>query len=132
MEKKFNSWLVKSEGKLEATGRSYSRAINRLSEHYSSSTGVPTDIYKVDQEFLKKIKDSYETTGKFSEFGYESHGLYRAAIKAFYRYRKSQPVAPLVIGGKASSKKSFKRKKSKDKTFAQRISEFIKSLFKWK
>src|SRR5690606_9843941 len=114
MEEKFNSWLVRTEGKLEVTGRSYSRAINRLSEHYSSSTGAPTDIYKVDVNLLKKIKDSYETTGKFSEFGYESHGLYRAAIKAYYRYRKSQPMAPLVIVGKASIMKSFKRKKSKE------------------
>src|SRR5690606_37794138 len=102
-----SSWLVSKEGKLEATGRNYSRAINKLSEHYSTSTGTPTDIYKVDLELLKKIKDSYETYGKFSEFGYESHGLYRAAVKAYYRYRRSQPVkqpiAPQITTVKVST-----------------------------
>ncbi|SOC81561.1 hypothetical protein SAMN06296241_3140 [Salinimicrobium sediminis] len=136
MEEKFSSWLVNREGKLEATGRSYSRAINRLSDHYSTSTGIPIDIYNVDLELLKKIKDSYETYGRFSEFGYESHGLYRAAVKAYYRFRRSQsvkePIAPQITTIKVSTKNSIKRKKEKGKTFAQKIIDFFTRLFQKK
>ncbi len=131
MEEKFSSWLVNKEGKLEATGRNYSRAINRLSEHYSSSTGNPTDIYNVDLILLEQIKNDYESDGRFSEKGYETHGLYRAAIKAFYRYRKSQP-APKVTRVEIYTKNPVKRKKAKVKTLAQRISEFFTNLFKRK
>ena len=103
--------LVGVEGKLETTGRSYSQAINRLSEHYSSFTGKPTNIYSVDLENLMEIKKAYDSIGKFSEKGYESHGLYRVAIKDFYRYQISQPkVVPPLANLVGPSKPSFNRK----------------------
>lgn len=132
MEEKFKSWLVSAEGKLEATGRSYSRAINRLSERYSSFTGNPIDIYNVDVELLTKIKNSYESNGRFSEVGHESHGLNRAAIKAFYRYRRSHPASPSISNVKASTKYFIKRKEAKRKTYAQGIWEFFTNIFQKK
>src|SRR5690606_19235955 len=101
------------------------------SEHYSSSTGVPTNIYKVDLKLLKKINNAYESDGRFSEKGHETHGLYRAAIKAYYRYRLSHPVTPSVQNSKPSTK-AIKRKKVKRKSFIQRIIGFLKSLFQRK
>ncbi len=82
MEEKFNSWLVRTEGKLEATGRSYSRAIHKLSEHYSSSTGTRTDIYKVDLKLLEKINNDYESDGRFSEHCMLTGTLYLSLTRA--------------------------------------------------
>jgi len=132
MEEKFSSWLVKAEGKLEVTGRSYSQAINRLSEHYSSFTGNPTDIYSVDQEHLVRIKNDYNTTGRFSEKGHETHGLYRAAIKAFYRFRLSNPQAPTIERNKTFTKPAHIKKKPKSKNYIQKIIAFFKHLFRSK
>lgn len=129
MEEKFSSWLVKAEGKLEATGRSYSQAINRLSEHYTNFTGTPTDIYSVDQKLLRKIKNDYDTTGRFSEKGYETHGLYRAAIKAFYRYKLANPGTPIEAKKRITIKPKPVQKKPKRKTFLQRILDWYVSLF---
>lgn len=130
MEEKFSSWLVRAEGKLETTGRSYSQAINRLSEHYSSFTGKPTDIYSVDLEYLGKIKNDYNSNGRFSDKGYESHGLYRAAIKAFYRYKTSQSrVVSPNPKRKTHTKPSYQRKPLKRKSFIQRILDWYVNLF---
>ncbi|AVR46774.1 hypothetical protein C7S20_16730 [Christiangramia fulva] len=136
MEEKFSAWLVKVEGKIEATGRSYSRAINRLSEHYSSHTGNPTNIYKVDNGHLKRIKGFYDTDGRFSEFGYESHGLYRAAIKALYRYRQSHPISKKFKNTKSSkkprstAKNRIKRKtENRGQSIFKKIYEFFINLF---
>lgn len=129
MKNNFSSWLVRKEGKLETTGRSYSRAINRLSEHYSDSTGVSIDVYNVNLQQLEQIKNDYESDGKFSEFGNESHGLYRAAVKALYRYRLAHPLAKPSSTVKASKKYLMKRKKAERKTFSQRIIEFFTKLF---
>src|SRR5690554_5237139 len=107
MEEKFSSWLVRKEGKQEATGRNYSRAIHRLSEHYTSFTGKPTDIYNLELEQLVQIKKDYDTTGRFSEKGYETHGLYRAAIKAYYRFKLANPDTP--VAGKKKIKVKSKR-----------------------
>lgn len=75
MEEKFRSWMVRAEGKQEATATNYSRAINNLSDHYSRFTVYPTDIYSVNLEQLAQIKNSYESNGRFSEVGNHSHGL---------------------------------------------------------
>ncbi|WP_081212293.1 hypothetical protein [Salegentibacter sediminis] len=102
MDENFKSWLIREEGKLEITGYSYSRAIHKLSEHYSQYTGRPTDIHAKDLKEVEKIKNCYESDGRFSEMGHQSHGLYRAAIKAFYRYKLLHPKPLLLIGNPIS------------------------------
>ena len=133
MEEKFSIWLVKAEGKIEATGRSYSNAIHRISEHYSSHTGIPTNIYQADNSELRRIKNQYETDGKFAEFGHESHGLYRAAIKALYRYRQSHPAPRKTKTSEVNQSVYTKprdtqipvKRKPKSKSVFQKIYEFI-------
>ncbi len=129
MEEKFKTWLIRAEGKQEPTGISYSRAINRLSEHHSQFTGNSTDIYSVDLKQLEQIKNSYESNGRFSEVGHQSHGLNRAAIKAFYRFKLATLETPLAKVKMNSEKHSIIRKKAKRKNIAQRIVTFFNRLF---
>jgi hypothetical protein len=79
MEKMFKNWLLKRGNNAAAT--SYPKAINQISEHYSKQAGEKIDIYKLkDQSKISEIARDYSQAGKFSEFGYEQHGRYRAAI----------------------------------------------------
>lgn len=134
MEEKFCSWLVNAEGKIEATGLNYSKAINVLSQHYSSHTGNTIDIYRVDNDLLKRITKCYESDGRFSEKGHERHGLYRAAIKAFYRFRLSHPVKESGSKPKATARYRYmdKKKKVKGKSLTKRIYEYFINLFQVK
>ncbi len=79
METMFKNWLLKRGNK--GAAMSYPKAINQISEHYSKHTGEQIDIYKIkDQIKISQISRDYSQAGKFSEFGYEQHGRYRAAI----------------------------------------------------
>lgn len=82
MKAMFESWLLKRGNKGAAT--SYPKAINQISDHYSKRTDEQIDIYKViDQNKISEIARDYSQSGKFSEFGYEQHGRYRAAIRRY-------------------------------------------------
>lgn len=75
----FKAWLLKRGNK--GAANSYPKAINLISEHYSTQTGEQIDIYKIqDQNKISELARDYNQTGKFSEFGYEQHGRFRAAI----------------------------------------------------
>lgn len=129
MEEKFKSWMIRSEGKLESTAINYSRAIHSLSEHYSSFTGIRTDIYLVDLKQLEQIKDSYESNGRFAEEGHFRHGLNRAAIKALYRFKLSYPEAPTPEIKRNAAKPMQNIRKPKNKNIIQKIAGFLKRLF---
>lgn len=121
--------MIRKEGKLEVTGRSYSRAIHTLSEHYSRFTGIPTDIYTANLKDVEKIKNCYESNGRFSEMGHQSHGLYRAAIKAFYRYKLSHPETSNTHKNTNLSKIRTVKKKKKNNNLVHKIVVFLKSFF---
>jgi len=79
METMFKDWLLKRGNK--GAANSYPKAIHLISEHYSTQTGEQIDIYKIkDQNKISELARDYNQTGKFSEFGYEQHGRFRAAI----------------------------------------------------
>lgn len=79
METMFKNWLLKRGNK--GAANSYPKAIHLISEHYSKKTGAPTDIYKItDQSKISELAHEYSQSGKFSEFGYEQHGRFRAAM----------------------------------------------------
>lgn len=130
MEEKFCSWLVKVEGKIEATGINYSKALHVLSQHYSKHSGKRIDIYQVDNDTLYKISKCYESNGRFSEKGHERHGLYRAAIKAFYRFRLSHPVKRSDTTLKSTSKFRKTKNKTKEKSLVNRIYDYFLGLFR--
>lgn len=130
MEEKFCTWLIKAEGKIKATGINYSKAIHVLSQHYSSHTGDRIDIYQVDNDTLSKITRCYESDGRFSKKGYERHGLYRAAIKALYRFRLSRPVKRPDNTPKPAPRYRKTKKKTKEKSLAKRIYEYFIGLFR--
>lgn len=130
MEEEFCIWLVKAEGKKEATGINYSKAIHVLSQHYSNYSGKRIDIFKVDNDTLYKISKCYESNGRFSEKGHERHGLYRAAIKAFYRFRISHPVRQSGYNLRSTSKFRKTRNKTKEKSLVNRIYDYFLGLFR--
>lgn len=79
MEAMFKNWLLKRGNK--GAANSYPKAISQISDHYSAQTGEQIDIYKIkDQNKISELARDYSQTGKFSEFGYEQHGRFRASI----------------------------------------------------
>ena len=86
----FEKWLINAENKKDQTAYNYSKAINRISKHYSEKTNQDLNLYSIDElEKLKKIADLYGTTGKYSEFGHIGNGTNRAAINSLYRFREN-------------------------------------------
>ena len=98
MEQAFRNWLVQ-QGKASAA-KSYPLAINLISNHYSKATGQKTDIYAIDDQVLiSQIAHDYSQSGKFSQYGYEQHSRFRAAIARYAEFfvqhdqpEKSQPT----------------------------------------
>ena len=87
MEQQFKNWLIKRGYSETGAANSYSRAIPQISKHYSKNTGKTVDIYSVtDQNTISQIAHDYSQSGKFSEFGYEQHGRYRAAISRYSEF----------------------------------------------
>lgn len=98
MEQAFRDWLVQRGN--AGAAKSYPKAINLISAHYSKETGQKTDVYAIpDQVLISQIAHDYSQSGKFSKYGYEQHGLYRAAIARYSEFfvqhgqsEKSQPT----------------------------------------
>ncbi|WP_428086358.1 endonuclease NucS domain-containing protein [Candidatus Thioglobus sp.] len=87
MEQLFKNWLTQIRHLQIATANSYSRAIHKISEHYSQNTETQIDIYAVtEQNLISQIAHDYSQAGRFSEFGYEHHSLYRAAISRYSEF----------------------------------------------
>ena len=85
MEDQFREWLIQS-GKTGAA-TSYPGAIRKISKHYSEQTGALIDIYGLqDQHKVSEIARDYSQAGRFSDFGYKSHGLFRAAIARYSEF----------------------------------------------
>ena len=85
VEQEFRDWLIKRGN--AGAALSYPKAIHIISKHYSSETGVPTDVYSiVDQHRISEIAHDYSQSGKFSKFGYDQHGRFRAAISRYAEF----------------------------------------------
>lgn len=85
MEQKFRDWLIRRGN--GGAALSYPKAIHIISKHYSAETGVPIDIYSItDQHRISEIAHDYSQSGKFSKFGYDQHGRFRAAIGRYAEF----------------------------------------------
>ncbi|MCX7111799.1 MAG: hypothetical protein NTX45_17065 [Proteobacteria bacterium] len=85
MEQEFRDWLIQ-QGKPSAA-KNYPQAINLVSEHYSKSTGQIIDIYSItDQVLISQIAHDYSQAGRFSQYGYEQHSRFRAAIARYAEF----------------------------------------------
>lgn len=94
MEQKFRDWLLQRGN--AGAAKSYPGAIHQLSEHYSAQTGTPTNIYSItDQHVISEIAHDYSQAGRFSQFGYEQHSRFRAAIGRYSEFFVQ------LIGGEA-------------------------------
>ena len=96
MEQEFRDWLIKRGN--AGAAQNYPKAIHIISKHYSDETGVPTDIYAItDQHRISEIAHDYSQSGKFSNFGYQHHGRFRAAIgrySEFFSEPRSNTATP--------------------------------------
>lgn len=96
MEEKFKTYLLKLG--LKGAPNNYPQAINIISQHYTSQMGNYVNIYSIkDLNKLKQIVNEYEQSGKFSTFGYEHHGRFRAAIKKYLDFFEKQNIDTLQI-----------------------------------
>jgi len=89
VEEKFKRWLIQRGNPSAATN--YPSAINNISSHYSEKTGENVNIYAItDQSLISKIAHDYKQDGRFSVYGYEQHGRYRAAMTRYSEFFVSQ------------------------------------------
>lgn len=87
MEQQFRNWLIRRGYSETGAATSYSRAIPLISDHYSEQTGSHVDIYSItDQNKISEIAHDYSQAGRFSEFGYEQHGRFRAAVARYSEF----------------------------------------------
>jgi len=85
MENQFREWL-KERGNTGAAN-SYPKAINKISKHYSEETNTQTDLYHIEnQHLISEIAHDYSQSGRFSDFGYKQHSLFRAAIARYSEF----------------------------------------------
>jgi hypothetical protein len=87
MEQMFKNWLIK-KGLSETGGAtSYSRAIHKISQHYSKNENKTIDIYTItNQKKISEISHSYSQSGIYSKFGYEQHSRFRNAIGRYSEF----------------------------------------------
>ena len=87
MKEDFKHWMAEVEKKVPNTVYNYSEAIHKISQYYTTETGINIDIYQNnDLQFLKRISSELKIGGKYGSFGDEYHGLYRNAITAYVRF----------------------------------------------
>ena len=85
MERLFTNWLIERGN--PGASKNYSTAINNISRHYSENTGQSINIYQIqDPNIIIEIANDYKQTGRFSEFGYEHHGRFRAAMNRYAEF----------------------------------------------
>lgn len=90
MSSHFEKWLIKNENKANQTAYSYSKAIYRISKHYSEQLKQEIDLYTItDIQKLKTIADLYGKMGKYSKVGDYGNGTNRAAINSLCRFREN-------------------------------------------
>lgn len=114
MKREFREWLIRRGNRGAST--SYPKAISTISEHYSRETGSRTDIYSITNlNSISEIAHDYSQAGRFSAFGYEHHGRYRAAISRYAEffaqrggnYSSPDDAEQLVESGHAPSEEGF-------------------------
>jgi len=131
MKDQFREWLIQS-GKTGAA-TSYPGAIRNISTHYSEQTGIPVNIYSIqDQHKISEIAHDYSQAGKFSEFGFGGHGLYRNAIARYSEFFVQLPdgIDPPpdpnpIEPGKAPIDNGFAYEKDLQTTLCSQISELF-------
>jgi hypothetical protein len=104
MQDLFERWMINT-GLKDNTAYSYSRAVNRLSSHYSEKLGETVDIYTIrDIDILDKIVDKHRQDGIYSDKGYEGNSTNRCAILKYKEYVEHFGGYPEPPPGPSSSK----------------------------
>lgn len=133
MENLFKNWLLRRGNKSAAN--SYPKAIHQISEHYSAQTGESIDIYKIkDQSKISGLARDYSQIGKFSKFGYDQHGRFRAAIGRYSDFfveshgeeHEAEDISTHAANiGEADSSSNFAYEKDLQTALCSHISELF-------
>jgi site-specific recombinase XerD len=87
IQEDFQNWITTKEKNSLNAANTYSKAINKISQHYTENEKTPVDIYKINNlSSLKNIAREYIKGGKYEIFGKSSHNLYSAAIKKYLKF----------------------------------------------
>jgi hypothetical protein len=88
-EQDFYNWLIDHEHKTHNTAYGYARAIDKISEHYSTMH-EDLNLFTInDIEHLEIIHRLYLLDGQFSDFGNIGHGTYRNALAGLIRMKRA-------------------------------------------
>ncbi|MDW5445066.1 endonuclease NucS domain-containing protein [Polaromonas sp. SM01] len=129
MEYQFKEWLIQ-QGKPSAA-KNYPQAINLVSQHYSNATGQKLNIYEItDQVLISEIAHAYSQSGKYSDYGYEQHSRFRAAINRyaefFVQYQKPEILTPTIEEAEAAAPETnFAYEKDLQTAICAHISELF-------
>ncbi len=87
MRSEFESWMKTYERKKPNTAYQYAVSIDKVSRHYSESTGEYVNLFNIsDVARLRQIHSAYSKGGRFSTFGDKGNGTIRNAIATYIRY----------------------------------------------
>ncbi len=133
MESKFKQWLINHGYAENGAAASYSRAIPKISEHYSGKCGEVIDIYAItEQAKISEISHDYSQSGKYSEFGYEQHSRFRNAIARYSEFFVSKSdgytaeiTESEVVAPNEQEKVNFAYERDLQTTLCAQISELF-------
>ena len=129
MEYQFKEWLIQ-QGKPSAA-KNYPQAINLVSQHYSKATGQKVNIYEItDQVLISEIAHAYGQSGKYSDYGYEQHSRFRAAINRYAEFfvqsQKPEILTPAIEETEvAAAETNFAYEKDLQTAICAHISELF-------
>ena len=129
MEYQFKEWLIQ-QGKPSAA-KNYPQAINLVSQHYSKATGQKINIYEItDQVLISEIAHAYGQSGKYSDYGYEQHSRFRAAINRYAEFfvqsQKPEILTPAIEETEvAAAETNFAYEKDLQTAICAHISELF-------
>ena len=129
MEYQFKEWLIQ-QGKPSAA-KNYPQAINLVSQHYSKATGQKINIYEItDQVLISEIAHAYGQSGKYSDYGYEQHSRFRAAINRYAEFfvqsQKPEILTPAIEEAEvAAADTNFAYEKDLQTAICAHISELF-------
>ncbi|WP_051238720.1 Swt1 family HEPN domain-containing protein [Gaetbulibacter saemankumensis] len=92
MLEKFKYWVEKNEDKAPGTIYSYSKALEKISEHYSKYKEIRMNILNItDPDELEEIISIYDFDGKYSDYGNKGNRTYINGLKTYKRFLLNKP-----------------------------------------
>ena len=112
VKKDFHDWLLKNDGKTEASANNYICGFKLAQRHYCEYTQTPTSFYDIDDiRTLQNIFNKY-IDGEYSEIGKKYSGAVRASLKAYLRFFQQRNIDNCDFPSDTSVPKAILHKKN--------------------